>query len=83
MEYRFWKLKTNPVRIVKYQFGFIDINLILFRQSIYTIFELISRAKKNVALLPKLVQIILIKRGNKLNPKKFPFLNSKLQNSKL
>ena len=55
MEYRFGKLKTNPVRIVKYRFDSININSLLFRTSIYTIFGLISRAKKNVTLVPKLV----------------------------
>ena len=55
MEYSFWMLETNPVRIVKYRFDPININSILFRTSIYTIFGLISRAKKNVTLVLKLV----------------------------
>ena len=46
MEYSFWMLETNPVRIVKYRFDPININSLLFRTSIYTIFGLISRAKK-------------------------------------
>ena len=52
MKYSFWKLKTNPFRIIKYRFDSINVNWILFRPSIYTKFGLISRAKKSVALVP-------------------------------
>ena len=33
MEYSFWKLKANPVRIVKYWFAFINIDSVSFHIS--------------------------------------------------
>ena len=59
MKDSFWKLKSNPVRIVKYRFAFININSISFRPSwaewFILYFGLISRAKKSVALVLKLI----------------------------
>ena len=52
MEYSFWKLKTNLVRIVKYRFGSININSILFRPSsvevIYYILGSYPDSQKNI-----------------------------------
>ena len=71
MKYRFWKLKTNPVRIVKYSFDSININSILFRTSIYTIFWAHIPSKKNVTLVPKLVHTYKVKKKHKKTPNKF------------
>ena len=51
MEYRFWKLKKNPVWIVKYHFGFININNIISSK-----LHWVERLRQNIfkKLLPHL-----------------------------